>query len=104
MIEGVDKPANFQNGLAHWFTLFLRQQRGKFFFLLENRMARRQQHGAPLRWRHRGPFLECAFSGVDGAPDILNSSLGYGVNNFSGGGIAYFGGLSALGIDRFTRD
>ncbi len=42
MVEGVNETADFQNRLAHRLALFFGQQRGEFFFLLKNGMARRQ--------------------------------------------------------------
>ena len=39
MIQSMDEAADFQNRLAHRLALFLGQQGGELFFLLENRMA-----------------------------------------------------------------
>ena len=62
VIEGVHEAANFQNRFAHRLALFLGQQGGKFFFLLKNRVAGREQNRAALGRRHGGPFLERALA------------------------------------------
>ena len=59
VIEGVNETADFQNRLAHRLALFFGQQRGEFFFLLKNRMARGQQD-----WRRvwTAPYADHFFS------------------------------------------
>jgi hypothetical protein len=104
VIEGVHKAANFQNRFPHRLALFLGQQGGKFFFLLKNCVASREQNCAAFGRCHGRPFLKRALSGIDGAANIRDRSLGYVVDNFSGGWVADFGSLSALGIRRFTGD
>ena len=70
VIEGVHEAADFQNRLAHRLALFLGQQGGEFLFLLQNCVAGGEQNCAAFGWRHGGPFLKRALSGVDGAANI----------------------------------
>ena len=93
MIEGMDETANFQDRLAHRLALFFGQQGGELFFSLQNRVAGGEQNRAPFGWRHGRPFLQRAFGGVDGTPDIFNGSFGNVVDDFSGGGVVDRGGL-----------
>src|SRR5689334_3992329 len=93
MIQGMDKPANFQNRLAHRFTLFFGQECGKFFFLLKNCVSSSEQNCATLGWSHGGPLLERGLRDVDRSPDIVDGAFGHGVDDFTSGRIADFCGL-----------
>ncbi len=80
VIQSMHEAADFQDRLAHRFALLFGQQGGELFFPLQNRVAGGQQNRAPFGRRHGGPFLERAFGGVDGAPDIFNGSFGNAVD------------------------
>ena len=98
VVEGVNEAADLEDRFAHRFALFLGQQGGQIFFLLQNRVSSRHQYRAAFGRRHGGPFLQSALRRVDGATNVGDGAFGNAVDNLPGRGIADFGGLSAFRI------
>ncbi len=98
MIEGVDEAADFQDRLAHRLALFFGQQGGELFFSLQNRMAGGEQNRTAFGRRHGRPFLQRAFGGVDGTPDVFNGSFGNVIDDFTGRRILDRGGFVAFRV------
>src|SRR3990167_7185599 len=100
----MDEAADFQDRFADRFPLLLREQSRQLLLLLKNEPARREQDGPPFGRRHLSPLFQRPRGDIDRPADVMNGSLGYGVDDLCGGRVSDLDRLLALRVPLFTGD